>query len=142
MSQECNFLIFIFIYFIIYLVVPGLSCITRNLLVAVCELLVAMYGILFPNQGSNPVPLNWEPGVLATRTTREVPWNAFLFHACITRLGICYSHLDYCNTPPNLQLMLLLTLIPGSNVWQWSGIWCWTWNKSRFKFWPCHLLDA
>ena len=92
--------------------VPGLSCITRNILVAVCELLVAMYGISFPNQGSNPAPLNWEPGVLATRTTREVPWNAFLFHECITCLGICYSHLDYCNTPPNLQLLLLLTLIP------------------------------
>ena len=35
-------------------------------LVAVCELLVAAYGILFPDQGLTPGPLHWEFRVLAT----------------------------------------------------------------------------
>ena len=35
-------------------------------LVAACEILVALCGIQFPNQGLNPCPLIWEHGVLAT----------------------------------------------------------------------------
>ena len=35
-------------------------------LVAACKLLVAACGIEFPDQGSNPGPLHWEHGVLAT----------------------------------------------------------------------------
>ena len=35
-------------------------------LVAACKMLVAAYGIQFPDQGSNLDPLLWELGVLAT----------------------------------------------------------------------------
>ena len=35
-------------------------------LVTACELSVAAYGTYFPDQGSNPGPLHWEHGVLAT----------------------------------------------------------------------------
>ena len=35
-------------------------------LIAACELLVAVCGIWFPGQGSNPGPLHWECRVLAT----------------------------------------------------------------------------
>ena len=38
----------------------------QDLLVIRCELLLATCRIKFPNQGSNPVPLYWEIGVLAT----------------------------------------------------------------------------
>ena len=56
----------IFYLFIYNLAASGLSCGKRNLLVVACELLVAACGILFPDQGSNPGPLHWERGVLAT----------------------------------------------------------------------------
>ena len=38
----------------------------RIFLVVVCELLVVACGTWFPDQGSNPGPLHWECGVLAT----------------------------------------------------------------------------
>ena len=38
----------------------------QDLLVAAYELLAAACGIYFPDQGSNPGPLHWERGVLAT----------------------------------------------------------------------------
>ena len=51
---------FIFILFI-YLVVPGLSCSTQDLLVAACELLVAAcMRDLVPHPGIEPGPLHWE----------------------------------------------------------------------------------
>ena len=43
-----------------------LRCSTWDLLAAVCKLLVATRGLQFPDQGSNPGPLHWEHGVLAT----------------------------------------------------------------------------
>ena len=58
----------------------GLSCSTWDLqsslghgesLVVECKLLVAECGILFPDKGSNPGPLHWENGVLATGPQRS-----------------------------------------------------------------------
>ena len=43
--------LFFFLIFFIYLAVPGLSC--------------SMWDLV-PDQGSNPDPLHWEHGVLAT----------------------------------------------------------------------------
>ena len=59
---------------LIYLGALGLSCSTQDFfffarrifLVVVCELLVVACGTWFPDQGSNPGPLHWECGVLAT----------------------------------------------------------------------------
>ena len=52
---NCSFLPLIFLY----LAVPSLSCGVQDLSVATC-------GIQFPDPGSNPGPLHWERGVLAT----------------------------------------------------------------------------
>ena len=66
-----DFLVFSFIY----LAESGLGSGTWDLpsslqhmgsLVAACELLVVECGIWVPNQQSNPSPLHWECGVLAT----------------------------------------------------------------------------
>ena len=59
-----------FVFFNLYLAVPGLSCSTRdlpNFLQSVGSLVVACR-ISFPDQGSNLCPLHWEHGVLATGT--------------------------------------------------------------------------
>ena len=52
------------------------SCGTRDFLAVACKLLLAACGIWFPDQGSNPGPLHWEHGVLATgpsgKSTNEV----------------------------------------------------------------------
>ena len=37
-----------------------------GVLFAACELLVVAYGIYFPDKVSNPGPLHWEQGILAT----------------------------------------------------------------------------
>lgn len=47
-----------FKYLFTYLALPYLSCGKRSILVAV-------YGVWFPNQGLNPGPLHWEHRVLA-----------------------------------------------------------------------------
>ena len=47
------------------------SC--RVLSVAACKLLVAAYGIQFPDQGLNWGPLHWESGVLVTGAPLEIP---------------------------------------------------------------------
>ena len=75
-SDVCNLLaLFSNFIYLIYLAVPGLSGSTWSLgsslwhvgsLAVACELLVATCGIQFPDQGSNPGPLHWECGVLAT----------------------------------------------------------------------------
>ena len=58
-----------------YLAVPGLSCSTQDLqfslwhagsLAVPCKLLVAGWGISFPDQGLNQGPVHWERRVLAT----------------------------------------------------------------------------
>ena len=58
------FLLFIYLFickclFIYLFLCPGLSRSMQDLLVAAC-------GIKFPDQGSNPGPLHWKSGVLAT----------------------------------------------------------------------------
>ena len=84
----------IFICLIIYLAALGLSCGMWDLCCgmwdlccgmqdlqlqhtgsssAACELLVAACGIQFPDQGSNPGPLHWECGVLATGPPGKSP---------------------------------------------------------------------
>ena len=50
---------------------PGLSCGTGHLFVEAGKLLVAACGISFPDQGSNPGPLHWERGVLATKPPKK-----------------------------------------------------------------------
>ena len=55
-------------------------------LVAACELLVAAYGIKFPDQGSNPGPMHWECRVLASRllgkslTLYSLTWSVCVSH--------------------------------------------------------------
>ena len=44
----------------------GLHCSSRILVTAGDSLSCSMWDLLFPDQGSNPGPLHWEPGVLAT----------------------------------------------------------------------------
>ena len=67
--------LFVLKYLFIYLSSLSLTCSSQDLwfslqhtghLVAMCELLVVACGIQFPDQGSNPGPLHWEHGVLAT----------------------------------------------------------------------------
>ena len=41
-------------------------------LVVDCELLVAVCGIYFPDQGSNPRPLHWELGVVTPEPPTEL----------------------------------------------------------------------
>ena len=55
------FIIFIlfFKYLFTYLTSPGLSCGTWDLHLY-CDLLLVACGIYFPDEGSNPDPLNWE----------------------------------------------------------------------------------
>ena len=66
----------------------GLSCSMHNLLVAVC-------GIQFPNQGSNPCPLHWKRRVLTTGPPgKSLGAPSFL--------------------PPDLALTLFLILCPSS----------------------------
>ena len=57
---------FFFFFFNIFLAASGPSCGMRDLLVAACELLVAAYGIQFPDQRLNPGPLHWDYRVPAT----------------------------------------------------------------------------
>ena len=60
-------LLFIFYNILfIYLAVLGLSCSTQDLVVVV-------YGIQFPDQGSNSRALHWEHRVLATGPPRKSP---------------------------------------------------------------------
>ena len=57
-----------------------------SILVAICRIFscgirilsCGMWDLKFSDWGSNPVPLLWEHGVLATGTTREVPGSVFL----------------------------------------------------------------
>ena len=68
---------FLYIHIFIYLAVPGLggsmwdfqSSFWHSVsLVAACELLIAAYGIQFPDWGSVADLLHWEHRVLATRS--------------------------------------------------------------------------
>ena len=69
---------------LIYLAAPGLSCGAQDfwsllqhvgswltVFSVACELLVAAYGIWFPDQRLNPGHLHWEHGVLATVPPRK-----------------------------------------------------------------------
>ena len=51
----------------------------RIFLVVGCDLLVAACGTWFPDQGSNPGPLHWECGVLATGPPRKALQQQFHF---------------------------------------------------------------
>lgn len=50
-----------------------------------CELLLAAYRIQFPDQVSNPGPLHWEQGVLATRPPGK-PWASV--SALVRHMGV------------------------------------------------------
>lgn len=67
-QKELNFILFLILYLFlclfIYFAAPGLSRGVQNLLPAAC-------GTQFPDQGSNPGPLCWEGGVLATGPQRK-----------------------------------------------------------------------
>ena len=58
---------FLFLIYVVYLAVPALSCSTWDLHSFIRHMgpLVAVRGILFPDQGSSPGLLHWEWGVLA-----------------------------------------------------------------------------
>ena len=63
-------------------------------LVAVCEHLDEVCGIYFLNQWSNPGPLHWEHGVLATGSPRK----ALLWHFWITSKAKSYSNFGLQHT--------------------------------------------
>ena len=69
---------------------PGLHCGTRGLqsllwragcFVAAGEILVAACGTYFPDQGSNPCPVDWELRVLATGPAGKSPPDVFNVYA-------------------------------------------------------------
>ena len=67
LSHSNGFFFFFFsVCLFIYLAVLGLSCGMQDLQLQHAGSSVAACGIMFPDQGSNPAPLNWERGVLAT----------------------------------------------------------------------------
>ena len=70
-AHSGSFAIRFFLYFFIYLAALGLSCSTQDLssLLQRAEYLVEPCGIQFPDQESNPGPLHWELGFLATGPT-------------------------------------------------------------------------
>ena len=55
-------------------------------LIGAWEFLVVAYGIWFPDQDRTPGLLNWEHGVLAHWTTREVPVAIFLLSSILCTL--------------------------------------------------------
>ena len=57
-------LYFLFYIYLLFIYLAALSCGMQNLLVVAC-------GILIPDQGSNPGPLHWERGDLATGPPRK-----------------------------------------------------------------------
>ena len=87
-TVTCNISTYSFVKISIYLAAPGLSCSTWNLLVAVC-------GIQFPDQQSNPGPLQWEHGILATG-----PPGKSLFHLFLMGQDFWGPH------PPDLVALL------------------------------------
>ena len=72
-----------FLKMFIYLAAPSLSWrLARSSIFAVaCKLLVGVCGIWSPDQGSNPEPLHWEHGVLATGPPS---WEVPIMLACRT----------------------------------------------------------
>ena len=66
-------------------------------LAAACKLLVMSYGILFPDQGSNPGPLHWDHGILATQPPGKslgvillgVIISSPAVHLVLPRLDVC-----------------------------------------------------
>ena len=78
----CSFYLFIFkkCLFLYLFNCPGLSFSMQDLLVAAC-------GIKFPDHGSNPGPLHWKSGVLATG-----PWGKSLFLLCYIYFWVSCSY--------------------------------------------------
>ena len=96
-------------FIFIYLVVLGLSCSMHDLqsplqdaesLAAACELLGATRGIQFPDQQSNPSPLCWESGVLATGPPGKSLPTSFFFFNLFSYLAVPGLSLGMCNLVP------------------------------------------
>ena len=82
-----------FYYYFFLLWLPQVLVAAPDISTVAWVLLVTAWRIWFPAQGSNPVPLYWEQGVLTTGPSGEVPWNSHLTRYPVFLFGKLNGHI-------------------------------------------------